>query len=122
MTIIRMTCPGCGEVDVGPESVLLHVLGGGREGIYSFTCPACLDDVEKRASRKIMALLVSAGVEVEDRSGHPSTLRSGAGPDPRGPLPTGPAFTLDDLIDFHFLLQEDRSLEELLGDLQADRV
>ena len=110
-------------MDVGPESVLLHVLRGGREGIYSFTCPACLDDIEKRANRKIIALLVSAGVAVEDRSGHPSTLRpDDAEPDPRGPLPTGPAFTQDDLIDFHFLLQEDRSLEELLGDLQADRV
>ena len=110
-------------MDVGPESVLLHVLGGGREGIYSFTCPACLDDIEKRVNRKIIALLVSAGVAVEDRSGHPSTLRpDDAEPDPRGPLPTGPAFTQDDLIDFHFLLQDDRFLEELLGDLQADRI
>jgi hypothetical protein len=107
---------------MGPESILLHVLGGGREGVYSFTCPTCLDDVEKRANRKIIALLVSAGVEVEDRSGHPSALRDDAEPDPRGQLPTGPAFTLDDLIDFHFLLQDDRYLEECLEERQAERI
>ncbi|HEX7464521.1 MAG TPA: hypothetical protein VF382_06475 [Actinomycetota bacterium] len=113
MAIIRTACPTCGEVDVSAEAVLLHLLQGDFDGIYSFICPACRGDVEKRANRKIIALLVSAGVGIEDRSGHPSNARFGeTEPDPRGRLPAGPAFTLDDLIDFHFLLENDRYVRE----------
>ena len=36
MTTIRTTCPRCGEVDMGPEAILLSVLQGGREGTYRF--------------------------------------------------------------------------------------
>jgi len=121
MTTIRTTCPRCGEVDMGPEAILLSVLHGGREGTYRFTCPTCLDGVEKRADRKIVALLVSAGVdvsgrgEVEERTmpmfeEEPEEQRI----DPRGRLPEGPAFTIDDLIDFHFTLQDDRHIQEFL--------
>ena len=46
---------------MGPEAILLSVRDDGREGSYRFTCPGCADDVEKRADRKIVALLVSAG-------------------------------------------------------------
>src|SRR5439155_7111413 len=65
MTTIRTTCPRCGEVDMGPEAILLSVLQGGVEGTYRFVCPQCMDAVEKRADRKIVALLVSAGVDVD---------------------------------------------------------
>ena len=49
---------------MGPESILLRVMRGGREGTYRFECPTCMEPVEKRADRKIVALLVSAGVDV----------------------------------------------------------
>ena len=49
---------------MGPEAILLSVRDDGREGSYRFTCPGCADDVEKRADRKIVALLVSAGVDI----------------------------------------------------------
>jgi hypothetical protein len=115
MTIIRTTCPSCGQVDVGADAVLLEVLDDSSRGIYSFVCPSCRQDVEKWADRKAVALLVSAGVEVE-RGRHPSdddplederTRREG--------VPGGPAFTLDDVIDFHFLLEDDRYIEESLS-------
>jgi hypothetical protein len=120
MTTIRTTCPRCGEVDMGPESILLQVTRGGREGTYRFTCPTCMDAVEKRADRKIVALLVSAGVDVAGRSTLTETEELFDGDeepaeDPRGPLPSGPAFTIDDLIDFHFRLQDDRSIQEFLA-------
>lgn len=111
MTTIRTTCPRCGEVDMGPEAILLSVLQGGREGTYRFTCPTCMDAVEKRADRKIVALLVSAGVDV--MSGETVEERMGslwdddepaAHPPPRS---TEPAFTADDVIDFHFMLDDD---------------
>jgi len=123
MTTIRTTCPRCGEVDMGPESILLQVTRGGREGTYRFTCPTCMDAVEKRADRKIVALLVSAGVDVAGRATLTETEElfepepePGPPPeDPRGPLPPGPAFSIDDLIDFHYRLQDDRYIQEFLA-------
>ncbi|MGZ8606988.1 MAG: hypothetical protein ACXWXQ_08080 [Actinomycetota bacterium] len=120
MTTIRTTCPRCGEVDMGPESILLQVTRGGREGTYRFTCPTCMDAVEKRADRKIVALLVSAGVDVAGRATlteteelfEPEDLPL---EDPRGALPGGPAFTIDDVIDFHFRLQDDRAIQEFMA-------
>jgi hypothetical protein len=115
MTVIRATCPKCGEVDLVPASILLHACRGDDEGTYSFMCPACMDDVEKRADRKVIALLISAGVDLEDRSRHPSLFGHDRNePDGIGSRPTGPAFTLDDLIDFHFLLEDDVYFEESL--------
>jgi hypothetical protein len=105
---------------MGPESILLQVTRGGREGTYRFTCPTCMDAVEKRADRKIVALLVSAGVDVAGRATLTETEElfepdEEPAEDPRGPLPAGPAFTIDDLIDFHFRLQDDRSIQEFLA-------
>lgn len=120
MTTIRTTCPRCGEVDMGPESILLSVTQSGREGTYRFTCPTCADAVEKRADRKIVALLVSAGVDVAGRGSGDTTMTETMfdreeSQDPRGALPQGPAFTVDDLIEFHFLLEDDRSIQEFLA-------
>jgi predicted RNA-binding Zn-ribbon protein involved in translation (DUF1610 family) len=117
MTTIRTTCPRCGEVDMGPESILLQVTRGGREGTYRFTCPTCMDAVEKRADRKIVALLVSAGVDVAGRGTLTETreLFDDEPEDPRGALPRGPALTIDDLIDFHFKLEDDGYIQDFLA-------
>ena len=105
---------------MGPESILLQVTRGGREGTYRFTCPTCMDAVEKRADRKIVALLVSAGVDVAGRATLTETeelfdTEKLPVEDPRGPLPGGSPFTIDDVIDFHFRLQDDRSIQEFLA-------
>jgi hypothetical protein len=106
---------------MGPESILLEVVRGGREGTYRFECPTCMEPVQKRADRKIVALLVSAGVGVAGRDVPPvSELMeepaSAADPDdPRGTLPRGPSFTIDDVIDFHFRLQDERYIERFLA-------
>jgi len=117
MTTIRTTCPRCGEVDMGPEAISLSVRSSGREGSYRFTCPRCDDAVEKRADRKIVALLVSAGVDLEPRGGgdtlfdqEPSEVL-----EPLEAAPAGPAFTIDDIIEFHFLLEDERYLREFLA-------
>jgi len=107
---------------MGPESILLQVARGGREGTYRFTCPTCMDDVEKRADRKIVALLVSAGVDVASRGGGSSLGDFGTEElfdqdpiDPRPPIPDAPSFTMDDLIDFHFRLLDDTAIQEFLA-------
>ncbi len=102
---------------MGPEEIMLSVRENGREGAYRFTCPSCADDVEKRADRKIVALLVSAGVDI-DRAAvaatHPELMFDQDVPH-GAPSATGPAFTIDDVIEFHFLLEDDRYIEEFLA-------
>jgi hypothetical protein len=119
---------------MGPESILLSVRRGGSEGTYRFVCPECLGSVEKRADRKIVALLVSAGVDVSDAAHRfqaeldfaavEDETDSGA-PVPEARLldpldrPSGddlPPFTIDDIIRMHFLLQDDRFLRELTAE------
>lgn len=121
MTTIRTTCPRCGEVDMGPHAILLSVRQNGREGSYRFTCPSCSDDVEKRADRKIVALLVSAGVDIEQGEGsidHPGLFDDDDEEDEhelRREMPDGPALSIDDVIEFHYLLEDDRYIREFLA-------
>jgi hypothetical protein len=101
---------------MGPDEILLSVRQNGREGSYRFTCPSCADAVEKRADRKIVALLVSAGVDIERPDGA-ATLsdRLFDQEDPAALRPGGPPFSIDDVIEFHFLLQDDRHIEDFLA-------
>jgi predicted RNA-binding Zn-ribbon protein involved in translation (DUF1610 family) len=98
MTSIRTNCPRCGEVEMRADVIVLTVEDPSGEGSYSFVCPSCLDLVKKSADRKIVGLLRSVGVDVAERPPYPaeSEIR-----------PDGPRFTVDDLIDFHFLLDDD---------------
>jgi hypothetical protein len=114
MTTIRTTCPRCGEVDMGPEAILLSVRQNGREGSYRFTCPQCSDDVEKRADRKIVALLVSAGVDIDRGESQVDTLFDQE-ETIRREVPSGPAFTIDDVIEFHFLLEDDSYIQDFFA-------
>ena len=107
---------------MGPEAILLSVMQGGVEGTYKFVCPECMGPVEKRADRKIVALLVSAGVDVADTStvmatqGQLELESSSAGipSAPARPEMEAPPFTIDDVIRFHFLLRDDEFLKELI--------
>ncbi len=100
---------------MGPEAILLSVRDDGREGSYRFTCPGCADDVEKRADRKIVALLVSAGVDIEQSDRDPAEAATLFDDEDERPLPTGPAFSIDDVIEFHFLLQDDRYIQDFFA-------
>jgi hypothetical protein len=97
-----------------PEAILLSIRERSGEGSYRFSCPRCLDTVEKPADRKVAALLLSAGVELAD---HPEDVEADAemaeadlAEHPEG-RPSGPPFTVDDLISFHFLLKDDARLD-----------
>lgn len=111
---------------MGPEAILLSVAQGLSAGSYRFVCPTCLERVEKPADRKIVALLVSAGVDVSDRPGahadidrfretEPSLFDAQEEPPPDEPHGSGPPFTIDDVIRFHFMLRDDRRLEEFVS-------
>ena len=101
MTTIRATCPRCGEVEMDAQAILLSIRESDGEGVYSFTCPSCFDTVEKPADRKVVMLLLSAGVDVTQITENTVTAISEEVPADLPPL------TADDLIDFHFLLEKE---------------
>jgi hypothetical protein len=74
-------------------------------GSYVFRCPGCTMAVVKDAEPRVVDLLVASGVEVA----------YWALPTEIAERPDGPAFTHDDLLDFHELLQSDGWEQELLG-------
>jgi predicted RNA-binding Zn-ribbon protein involved in translation (DUF1610 family) len=116
MTTIRTTCPRCGEVDMGPEAIVLSVERGGSEGSYHFVCPECQGPVEKRADRKIVALMVSAGVDVSDQRQTPTAVQSRLDQVIEEPPHSSdaPAFTMDDVIELHYLLEDPHFCRRLL--------
>jgi len=86
------------------DVISLAVEHDSEEGVYSFVCPVCEDVVEKPADRKIVSLLRSVGVEITEREAAMTEL------DER---PEGPPITIDDVVDFHFLLSQDNWFEQL---------
>lgn len=98
MTTIRATCPVCGEVGLTPEDIDLRVDAAGEDSYYAFDCPTCYETVRKPADERVIALLLSGGVE--RRVLEPAPVA----PQPRFPWP---ALTYDDLLDFHALLETD---------------
>jgi hypothetical protein len=111
-----------------PDAIELAVRGDTGTGSYRFICPACLTMVQKRADRKIVELLSSVGVSLSpsvaaslfdgaEVSGQGSTTAMFEMPfEPRRPTEAGRSpFTYDDLISFHFLLEDDEWLAEVIG-------
>jgi predicted RNA-binding Zn-ribbon protein involved in translation (DUF1610 family) len=98
MTTIKATCPSCGEVGLTPDDIELRVDDSGLdESFYAFDCPACYENVRKPADERVVQLLLSGGVEKQAMPPAPQK------PEPRFPWP---ALTHDDLLDFHYLLEE----------------
>jgi hypothetical protein len=112
MTTIRTTCPRCGEVDISPEAILVSIWNGAGAGSYRFSCPGCRGTVQKPADRKVVALLLSAGVEMDEHEPEQGSFEDIVQATERAfeQRPGGPPFTVDDLIAFHFLLKDDERL------------
>lgn len=101
---------------MGIDAVLLSVREDFADGSYRFLCPGCLATVEKPADQKIISLLLSVGVDVE---GMEELEFEDEAPEPEALLesrPQGDPFTIDDLITFHFLLQDDERIARALAD------
>lgn len=110
MTTIRATCPTCGEVGLTPDDIELRVDEvDGETSFYAFTCPTCIDRVRKPADERVVRLLLSGGVEAQALVRvRPSTRHD------------GPAFTHDDLLDFHTLLETDDWFDGLLDTVRSN--
>jgi hypothetical protein len=103
-TLIRATCSDCGDVELGTRDLVVRVCGDDGSGTYVFRCPTCDLPVVRPADRPTIDLLVSSGCRLEVWQ-VPSELVE--------PRPEGAAFTYDDIIDFHDLLESDTWFDDL---------
>lgn len=94
MTTIKATCPVCGDVDLTPRDVRLTVADAAGWATYTFTCTECHDQIEKPADEEVVALLSSAGVEIDRVPAEALEQHGGA------------AFTYDDVLDFALWLEK----------------
>lgn len=102
-TRIRASCEECGDVELRVDDVTVRVCIDDDAGSYVFRCPSCGMSVVKDADPRVVELLVTSGVEVTAWS-IPAELHEAR---------RGPAFTHDDLLDFHELLETDSWQREL---------
>jgi predicted RNA-binding Zn-ribbon protein involved in translation (DUF1610 family) len=114
MTAIRTKCPTCGDVNLAADEMSLSLHPSGERGAYRFTCPECSAEIDRPASRKVVALLIAAGVEATRMGAEPRTAEELPEED-RSPYPAAAAFTMDDVIAFHFLLEDDVAIAELFS-------
>ena len=95
MTVIKATCPSCGDVELTPQQIRLVTSNLPDGSYYSFTCDACGDLVRKPAGAEVVRLLRVGGVVAERVHVPAEALEEHPGP----PL------TYDDLLDFGTWLQ-----------------
>lgn len=91
-TVIKATCPDCGDVELAPIEVTLIAPPPPRLAWYTFRCPECSACVHKDATAAAVRCLAEAGIEPEWIPAE--VLESHAGP------PIG----YDDLLDLHLEL------------------
>jgi hypothetical protein len=90
MTLIKASCPGCGEVELTPADVSLMVCSHAPLSYYAFTCGSCGEEVRKPADDHVVSLLVSGGVPATVWEVPAEALEEHS----------GPRLSYDDLLDF----------------------
>ena len=95
MTVIKASCPSCGDVELAPRQVRLVVCSVEERSFYSFMCTACGDEVRKPAGGDVVALLRTGGV-LPERWVIPAEVLE---------VHDGPALSHDDLLDFCLWLE-----------------
>jgi predicted RNA-binding Zn-ribbon protein involved in translation (DUF1610 family) len=105
MTTIKATCPGCGEVDLTAEDILLRIGASKTVNTYGFSCPDCGDFVQKSADDRIVRLLLSGGVVPVPVHVPAEALE----------VHDGPPISHDDILAFHEILEQDDWIQQLLG-------
>lgn len=107
MARIKATCPSCGDVELTVPQVSVRLCTTTGEGDYRFSCPECMQTVERAGAQRAVELLIAAGVRVERWSI----------PVERVDDLSAPRIGYDDLIEFHMLLNDEQALSDSLGQL-----
>lgn len=101
MPIIRASCQSCGDVELVPKDLKIAVCSDTGESSYTFRCPGCRSIVSKEAEKRIVEVLVSAGVKMRFWK-LPAELTESH---------SGPPLEVNDLIDFHFEISQGKALD-----------
>jgi hypothetical protein len=90
MTVIKASCPICGDVELTPRQVRLVTSNVPERAFYSFLCDGCGEQIRKPAGDEVIRLLTVGGVVAEHLQVPAEALEEHA----------GPVLTWDDVIDF----------------------
>lgn len=110
MARVRASCPECGDVSLEVDDIHVRVCTDNDSGSYHFKCPSCDWIVYRDASERIVGLLQSSGAPCEEWR-LPTELRESHAGDP---------ITHDDILDFHFAIQQDGWESQLVEKLNSE--
>jgi len=102
-TKFRMRCPTCGDMELAPEAIDLQWCSHAPASYYRYSCPGCGEGVSKPADGQTAQVLIAAGV----RPKYWHMPAEAIEPHDGAPI------TLDDVLDFHLLLERDDWFESL---------
>lgn len=95
MTMIKVNCPQCGDIDLGPTALHLTVFDAGPMSHYEFFCTKCFTCVRKPADSSVQTLLTQGGVASSYEHVPREVLEMRAG----API------TYDDVLEFTMALE-----------------
>jgi hypothetical protein len=104
LATVRANCPTCGDIELTVRQLRVQTCTTTGESTYSLLCPSCRLIVNKPAEQRVVELLISAGVPMV-RWAMPAELYE---------LKLGPPITYDDLLEFHFQLENANWFEQVL--------
>jgi predicted RNA-binding Zn-ribbon protein involved in translation (DUF1610 family) len=105
MTIIKATCPSCGDVELSRDQVRLVVHPLADRSFYGFTCTLCGEPVRKPAGDEVVRLLTMGGVIAERIQVPAEALEQHS----------GPPVSADEVLDFAAWLSTASSIAEVAG-------
>jgi hypothetical protein len=105
-TLIRVECEDCGEVCVTMVALTLRMCVDNERWTCCFRCPVCARATTRELDWRSVDQLVACGASVQ-RWHLPAELIESR--------PAAPVLTLDDLLDFHLLMERTNWLDDALG-------
>ncbi len=109
MATVRANCADCGDVEMSIRQVQVEVCRSTDLSTYSFLCPKCRLRASKAAAPHVVQTLLAAG----------ATLVYWEMPAELWEVKSGPAITHDDLLAFHYDLDEEGWLQRSLSRQRA---
>jgi len=112
---VRASCPDCGDVEFTTSEVTVSISAPDGSGTYAFFCPGCRVTVIKSAEPRTIDLLLASGAEHRNSADMIKSM-------PTGHDEEAEPITVDELIDFHDLLQDDTAWFQraCVASLEAD--
>ncbi|MGH9283685.1 MAG: hypothetical protein ACRD0S_12210 [Acidimicrobiales bacterium] len=103
--MIRASCPTCGDVELTTRDVRVLLCSTTYQSSYAFQCPTCQVAVAKPAEPRVVDVLLASGISLSVWH-MPAELDE---------VHAGAPISYDDLLEFHFHLKGDVTVDALLA-------